>query len=278
MMYCYNCRKEFFIEDELIKAKKIVKYFQSMSMPIGDINNIEYIKKELSKKFFNNIISDISFIDKYEDFAKSLNNDEVICPECENRVHYNILDKIESHLYSELSDLEFKYIEEYFQKKCGKNVTKLFSLPKEYSGTITYYHKMLKEYFPDDYQNFMKMHDFIYRFNPCGGRGGDGEYQIFSIIYNFLTDEFVKNVFYDLLKGSSVFLFTKYCIHLKNKKVIEKAKLKAEQLIEDTETREYYYEGLLFSFLTKKEKKKLINTVSKKMSKEIIKKIKKALM
>lgn len=278
IMKCYYCKKDVLLDYEQKCISKYLLFLQEHQINVTNVSDIERDKNKIANEFLRVIKDNIDFIEEYTQFFSSLYDGNLKCPECNNSLYLHVTSSIEYPIYLELCSIELDQLNKYFENKTGRNVTALFSIPSDYAGPINFYLKMTNEFFPNDYIYFKKVHEFIDRFSPSGGRGGDGDYQIFTSIYNFLTDEFVKNALYDLIKCSAVLLTTKVVSYIRNKRVLNQARIKAEELISETENKSYYYESVLFSFMSKKEKKKLINSVTRKMKKEIRRKIKKALL
>jgi hypothetical protein len=277
---CYKCRQD--IPDKLLEEKRLLIYEPfSEFIKIEDLDKLTKIDSDVSiavsKAVFDKILADDSYTKKYAANRASIEKLKVICPNCNEAYYYDITGSINYALFNNLQELKLEFIENMLLKKYGPYAISVFNVLGSSYKKLPFIRNEGASILPDSIDEIRILDDRISVFYYGNGKGGD-EFPIIQIATDFLSNELVKNALYDLIKAGSVYLVTRVIKKIKTKKIEkqleESLNVDVTRMVEYEIDREYKTD--IMSYLTNKERRKLLKIIIRRISTEKANEIKKA--
>ena len=202
---------------------------------IEQFDNNEKVKTIFFEFIFKHLIEDCTFSQKYLRMKESYYINKVECIACraEQPKDYKI-DSIERVIYQDLVKKEINWLIEKFEEKYMYNPKAILNVFETDIEKVEFILNNIYELYENGNDDIKGNHSFILSFKHPEN-GGEGWQDFFSFLYNFITNEFIKSVLYDLIKYSAISIFTIIILNKNYFKIRKKANEKLLEYIEDHE-------------------------------------------
>jgi hypothetical protein len=269
---CYHCRKEIDVNVISQRNEKIHRLFGE----IIEDGNIEIIKEhdsETAKKacgiIFLKIICSDNFGMKVKELDQLFYTEKIFCSNCGNEINYNPLSEYKYSLFSNLQDCKLNYLKTKLKEKYGYNAVRILETYKSTYYELRFLEQDIDALLPEEKDNLKQLNERISVFYYGNGRGGD-EFPFIQIAYDFLSNEFVKNAIYDLLKSGGLLIFALVIRRIKRikleKKVIKNISADMNKVVEFENANGGKSD--IMAYLSEKDRKIIIKKIVKRISKE----------
>jgi hypothetical protein len=280
-MQCYICKEEY--DGDAIRARLALlrEFFPPLvgeaALEIAD-NPANTAKLELLSDYFReSLFSTPDFVRQYRQLREKYFAIKVVCRRCGQELYWSGIGNIEHSVYAALADAEFRNFMEVLNRRCGTDVESLLALVGDRRSVVEFAVAQLKEVLGDKYDSVSTIHVFIEQFRDHGGRGGVPEWGGFALLRDYLTNEFVKNAIYDLIKASGVFVLGWIARRIRERRISSSAAKRMQEL-GSKEPRPYEDDlTSTFRYLTKRERAQLARKIASRISKEKLREIRKRL-
>jgi hypothetical protein len=280
-MQCYRCKREY-NGPAIRERQRLIESFlpQPVSAAAIEIcespNNPEKVAV-LERYFREKLFSDSEFPRTYRQFREQYYAIKILCLGCGHELYDPGLSNVEHSVHSVLLEAEYEYLIQKLNGKCGRDIQPILELVGEKRSVFDFALRSLGEMLGNEKAFIADRHALIEQFRDQGGRGGGFEWTGFAVLRDYLTNEFVKNAIYDIVKTSGVFILGWIAGKIRKNRITASAAKKlreigttAPQLYEDDLTR-------AFRYLTKREKAQLAQKIASRISREKLRDIKKLL-
>lgn len=280
-MQCYNCKTEYDGPAIEQRNRLLESFFpKSVWVAIKDVliaasNNSEV--SVVGQYFAEKLFSDPEFRQDYEKLKEQYYAIKIKCPKCGQDLYYEGLQSIEHSIHHIVFSAEYKFVLKTLNAKCGIDIEPLLRMVGKDREVIQFAINNFETLLGDSAELLRSNDVFIENLRFKGGRGGDFLWGALVVIRDYLTNEFIKNAVYDLIRSGGMFLLGWVFHKVRDRRIRKNAEKK---LIEAANPEKTTYSNdltMMFQYLTEKEKEALAKKLVTRMAKEKLRSIKKAL-
>jgi len=279
-MQCFNCKREYSGLAIDQRTEILQRFFPIAIWPaFVDIMNGQSNDDNVSTIghfYAGSLFSKPGFAQQYAALRERFYAVKIKCPQCGQELYYDALQNVEHSIHSFLVGAERDLVFHLLKDRCGKDIQDALRLVGGEQEAVRFALANLGDLFDEQLPMLRDSDAFIETLRFRGGRGGDFISGALSVIRDYLTNEFLKNAIYDLIKGSGLFLLGFLTQKIRKKKIKDAAEKK---LREAGEQKTYYGSDLpsLFVYLTEREKAALAKKLVARMAKDRLRTIRKSL-
>ncbi len=278
-MQCYKCKREY--NGSAIRERQaLLEVFFPPSVSNAAIQtsdnptNPENVAL-LSRHFRERLFSD-DFRHSYRQLRDQYFAIKVVCPHCGQELYHGDLQNMEHSIYSTLSDAEYDRLIRELNGRCGRDVQTVLGLVGDRRRVIDFAVRYLSNILGDQSGSISDTHSFVEQLR-LHGRGGGGESGALAVLRDYLTNEFVKNAIYDIIKASGLFVLGWGARKIRERHITRSAAKKLREL-GSTDPRPYEDDLTgTFRYLTKRERAQLARKIASRVSRQKLRDIRKLL-
>jgi len=280
-MQCYRCKREYdgpaIRERQQLLESFFLQPVSAAAIEISESPNNPEKLAVLGRYFREKLFSDSAFPRSYRQLRDQYYAIKLLCLGCGQELYHSGLSNVEHSVHSILFEAEYDHLIQELNSKCGRDVQQILALVGDKRSVIDFALRNLGDMLGNQRGLISDRHALIEQFRDQGGRGGGFEWTGFTVLRDYLANEFVKNAIYDIVKASGVFVLGWIARKIRESRITASA---AKKLREIGSTAPQPYEDDLtraFRYLTKREKAQLARKIASRISREKLRDIKRLL-